>query len=377
MKKALVIGGSNGLGLSIVERLIEERYEKIYIVDREDPAISSPSVIFIQKNLIIDDYSFLSEIDDINTLIYTAGFGRVASFESLTEVEITNLFKVNVMCFTHIIRFLYDKFISSDDFYCSVIGSIAGYISSPLFSIYGATKAALVKFVESINIELIKKGSKNRILNVSPGSLKGTKFSNGSNDTSMTKQLAQSILGKMYNREMEYIPEYEEVYKRVINSYSENKINFGMDSYDYKLKANRINNNPQLRIGYLSGTFDLFHVGHLNLLKRAKQCCDYLVVGVHKDASHKGKEVFIPFEERVLIVESVKYVDRVIESLPEDDDVHDVIGYQYLFVGSDYKGSDRFKRYEEKLNPKGVKIIYFSYTKSTSSTHIRNKLIED
>lgn len=124
----------------------------------------------------------------------------------------------------------------------------------------------------------------------------------------------------------------------------------------------------------MSGTFDLFHVGHLNLIKRAKRYCDYLVVGVHKDASHKGKEVFIPFDERVAILESVKYVDKVIQSLPEDDAVHDLIGYHYLFVGSDYKGTERFNRYEEKLGPKGVKIIYFAYTATTSSSKIRKDL---
>ena len=93
-----------------------------------------------------------------------------------------------------------------------------------------------------------------------------------------------------------------------------------------------------MKIGYLSGTFDLFHVGHLNLMKRAKQYCDYLVVGVHKDGSHKGKETYIPFAERIAIVESVRYVDKVIPSLPEDDDVYDLIKYDFLLLDPITKG---------------------------------------
>ena len=124
-------------------------------------------------------------------------------------------------------------------------------------------------------------------------------------------------------------------------------------------------------IGYLSGTFDLFHIGHLNLLKRAKEHCDYLVVGIHKDASHKGKETFIPFDERCEIVKHIDYVDEVIQACREDSDVWEIVKYDFLFVGSDYKGTERFNRYEEFFKDKGVKIIYFPYTTGTSSTQLR------
>lgn len=76
----------------------------------------------------------------------------------------------------------------------------------------------------------------------------------------------------------------------------------------------------------------MFHVGHLNILKRAKQHCDYLIVGVHLSAAHKGKETFIPFEERMQIVGAVKYVDKVIPSMPEDMDVWSQYHYDRLFV---------------------------------------------
>ena len=112
------------------------------------------------------------------------------------------------------------------------------------------------------------------------------------------------------------------------------------------------------------------------MLRRAKEYCDYLVVGVHKDASHKGKEAFIPFEERCDIVRNIRYVDRVIESLPEDDEVYKqgLVRYDYLFVGSDYKGSERFNRYEAFFADKSVRIVYFPYTQGTSSTRLRDAL---
>jgi len=129
-----------------------------------------------------------------------------------------------------------------------------------------------------------------------------------------------------------------------------------------------------MKIGYLSGTFDLFHIGHLNLLERAKTYCDYLVVGVNKNAAHKGKITFIPLEERMRIVGAIGIVDKVIEAFPEDSDAWNEIQYNYLFVGSDYKGSERFNRYEEYFADKDVEIIYFPYTQGTSSSKLREVL---
>jgi glycerol-3-phosphate cytidylyltransferase-like family protein len=99
-------------------------------------------------------------------------------------------------------------------------------------------------------------------------------------------------------------------------------------------------------------------------------------VGVHKDASHKGKTAFIPFDERVDIVRNIKYVDQVIQSEPEDSDVwtKGIVKYDYLFVGSDYKGSERFDRYEDYFKDKGVTIVYFPYTQGTSSTQLRKAI---
>ncbi len=129
--------------------------------------------------------------------------------------------------------------------------------------------------------------------------------------------------------------------------------------------------------GYTTGVYDLFHIGHLNLLKHAKEHCDYLIVGVSSDkaAQYKNKIPFICQEERMAIVEAIKYVDEVV--LQEDLDkvkAWDKLHYDVLFVGSDWKGSEKWNEYECQLSDKGVKVCYLPYTKSTSSTILQKTI---
>jgi len=377
MKEALVIGGSNGIGLAIALEL-QKQGNFVHVVDKaqNDTLNHYNNIRFHQANLLNSDFSFLEQYKGIDTLVITAGFGRIAPFEDILDQEIQNSFQVNSIAAMKVLHFFFPKMKQKESFHCAVMGSIAGLISSPLFATYSATKAALCNAIESLNIELEMAGTENRILNVSPGSIKGTKFNGGDNDLNKTEDLAQAILGKMEERQTLYIPQYEEVYRGVLERYHQDPHQFGLQSYQYKMESGRTSCHPQLKIGYLSGTFDLFHIGHLNLLRRAKQYCDYLVVGIHKDASHKGKSTFISFEERVEIVKSIKYVDQVIPSEKEDCDVYlkGIVKYDYLFVGSDYKGTERFNRYEQIFADKDVKIIYFPYTQGTSSSQLREAL---
>ena len=376
MKKCLVIGGSNGIGLSIALQLAQDA-QSVAIVDREKPdATLPPNILYCAVNLLNNDFSFLDQFTDINTLVITAGFGRVTPFEHILPKEIDNSFQVNAISVLHILHYYCLRMRKPERFYCAVMGSIAGLIVSPLFTLYGATKAAVCNGIESLNIELEQAGTKNRILNVSPGSIKGTKFNGGQNDLSQLEVLAKEIIVRMFRSETLFIPQYDEIFRGVLARYNDNPHQYGIDSYNYKMQNGRLSDRPQLKIGYLSGTFDLFHIGHLNMLRRAKQYCDYLVVGVHKDASHKGKTAYIPFEERVDIVRNIKYVDEVIASEPEDNAVWSkgIVKYDFLFVGSDYKGTERFNRYEEYFRDKDVRIIYFPYTQGTSSTQLREAL---
>jgi glycerol-3-phosphate cytidylyltransferase len=130
-------------------------------------------------------------------------------------------------------------------------------------------------------------------------------------------------------------------------------------------------------IGYTAGVFDLFHIGHLNLLKNAKGLCDKLIVGVTTDelVLYKGKKAFIPFEDRIEIVRNIKYVDAVVPQYDMDKlKMCGKLGASILFVGDDWYGTDKWKLYEKEFNKKNIKIIYFPYSKGISSTKINEAL---
>lgn len=132
-------------------------------------------------------------------------------------------------------------------------------------------------------------------------------------------------------------------------------------------------------IGYTTGVFDLFHIGHLNILKSAKQQCDHLIVGVSSDRlveEYKKKLPVIPLEERFRIVEACRYVDEVI--IQEDRNKYGAyLKYRFdlMFVGDDWKGQKLFVELEDRLSKHGVEIRYLGYTKTTSSTIIRELLV--
>lgn len=132
------------------------------------------------------------------------------------------------------------------------------------------------------------------------------------------------------------------------------------------------------KIGYTSGVYDMFHIGHLNLLKRAKEQCEYLVVGVTTDelAQYKHKTPIIPYEERKQIVESIKYVDLAV---PQENMDKLAACKKYnadvIFVGDDWKGTDKWNKIEQDLATIGAEVVYFPYTKGTSSTILREKLL--
>ena len=132
------------------------------------------------------------------------------------------------------------------------------------------------------------------------------------------------------------------------------------------------------KIGYTTGVFDLFHIGHLNILKRARLECDYLIVGITTDElamSIKGEKPFIPFEERVEIVEAIKFVDEVVPQTTYNKmKAWNNLKFDRMFVGDDWKDTKEWIQIEKDFSEYNVEIIYFSYTSHTSSTILRDIL---
>lgn len=242
IRRLLVVGGANGIGLAIAQEMAQrESTEKVYIVDKASlqSIYAHPKIESFEFDLTNEDYSFFDRFDDIDGLMITAGFGRLSLFKDVTDAHIMQSFNVNTIPVLRLVKKFYDRLESDKDFYCGVMVSIAGWMSSPFFAVYGATKAALKIFIESVNVELRKAGTTNQILNVSPGSIKGTGFNAGKTDLSLLQELACSIIAHVEAKEDVFIPQFDEVYKEVLRRYAEDFRKEGEHSYEYKMNSKR------------------------------------------------------------------------------------------------------------------------------------------
>lgn len=239
-KKALVVGGSNGIGLAIALCLADE-YD-VTVIDKVAPdALVADRFHFEQFDLTHEDYSVFDHYADVDLLMITAGFGRLALFDDIDEAMIPLYFQVNTISVIRIIKHFYHRLRDNSRFRCGVMVSIAGFMSSPFFSVYGATKAALKVFIESVNVELEKAGSPNCILNVSPGSVKGTRFDGGTqNATDETIPLARDIIARLEAGDDLFIPKYDEVFSHVLERYHKDFRAEGRHSYEYKQASGRM-----------------------------------------------------------------------------------------------------------------------------------------
>ena len=135
------------------------------------------------------------------------------------------------------------------------------------------------------------------------------------------------------------------------------------------------------RIGYTTGVYDMFHVGHLNILRRARENCDHLIVGVTTDElslSRKGKLPIVPFLERMEIVQNVRYVDEVVpQAHMAKLEAWNNLRFDVMFVGDDWRGSPAWTALEEQFSAVGVEIAYFPYTEHTSSSLLRQRVFQE
>ncbi|MCY7080269.1 SDR family NAD(P)-dependent oxidoreductase [Streptococcus oralis] len=377
MKKAAVFGGSTKTGVALVNQLIKKGYF-VHVFDLVEP----PKGVILKEDRIqynsidlqavdITKIEIIKEDPLFEILLVITEFSETTPFDSLSITEIQRIITVNVTSVMKIIHYLYDKILSKQNFYTGVVIPDLGMFSSASSSIYSGSQVALIKMIKDINMELGRSKINNRILSVILDSIEFLHIDEE------TERLSVSIIEELYKQAELYVSYCDKSVRELLESHL-------LEFRKFDLMHNQCKENSNHddaiyhkdKVGYLSGTFDLFHVGHLNLLRRAKEQCDYLIVGVHPNASHKGKKTFISFQERLDIIASISYVDKAVESFPEDSDAWNIYHYDKLFVGSDYKGTERFKNYERELGKKGVEIIYFPYTDGTSSSQLRALISE-
>lgn len=360
MKKAVVIGGSNGVGLAITNKLISKGYH-VDILDRispEDSVLPRDSYDYHYCDLLDLDTDLISSFAadrDISMLIITAGFGRVADFEYFHISEIQNMMTVNATATICILRLFYDRLRENERFYCGVMGSISGLMSSPMAAVYAASKASVCRFIESVNIELEVAGTENRILNVSPASFKGSRFNGGNNQLDLLDGLAEEIVDHTCNADTLFIPQYEETFKAVLERYHNDPHEYGLHSYQYKKSSQRAVNEKKAVIGYISGTFDQFDYAQLSVIKNAKKMCSYLIVGVFEKSASGIPAV--PFEERKQMISACKYADKVIEASDDYCDMWKKQGFDVVFTVSDDKYNENISSSAEFFKDNGIKMI--------------------
>lgn len=341
MKRAVVIGGSNGVGLAITKKLIDQGYHAD-ILDRSVPeqgVLPDGNYDYHYCDLLDLDEDMISSFaddHDISVLIITAGFGRVADFEFFHTSEINSMMTVNATSTIRIIRLFYDRIRGNERFYCGVMGSISGLMSSPMTAVYAASKAAVCRLIESVNIELEVAGTPNRILNVSPASFKGSRFNGGKNQLDLLDELAGSIIEHTFAADTLYIPQYEETFKAVLERYHNDPHEYGMHSYQYKKSSNRALNEMRTVIGYIPGTFDRFDTAVLDRIQKAKGQCNYLIAGVF------DKPADMPLDDRMRMLRACKYVDKVVAADEKYTDSWQKYGFSKLFADDTDSSSEEF-----------------------------------
>lgn len=251
MKVVTIYGASHGLGLAAAKRLVEDGFT-VELIGRDfalaqetfaATTVADGQVKFIPHDLLVDDLNnlFAKVAGKPLAVFYTAGIGRLQPFCDTDTSYVRACYAINAEIPTVLIKKYYDDLCGREDFYLGCVTSITGQIVSPLFSVYGASKAATSRLIESVNIELKVIGSRNRITDFCPGNFSGSSFSGGPTDLSKLAELAVQLINTTFSRTGLFIPDYETVYKSVFERYRNDGETFGLSSYEYKMERSRSN----------------------------------------------------------------------------------------------------------------------------------------
>lgn len=237
-KQIMIIGGTSGLGLAIARQLLNNHScERVVVTGRWEPRIGilDPRLEYIKQNLSnFENWDFATQFD---VIIFCAGIGRIGHFNELNTDEIVNTMQINSIAPIIMINKLSDKLISSKDFRLAVITSVSAKLVSPLFSVYSATKSCISSYIQSVNVELEKLGTKNRITEIAPGYIEGTGFYKKQTQLELLDGIADKIIEAIFKRQRFIIPENSDRYEEIIKECNDDNEAFGSRSYDYKIAA--------------------------------------------------------------------------------------------------------------------------------------------
>lgn len=236
MEKIVIIGGTSGLGLSLAIELRQRlNNSSILIIGRNKPEALCKKYNFdfhkIDLSLPNSNWKFCQ---NSNYIIYAAGVGKISKFDEVEDEDINKTISINATNVVQLINSKKKELMSLDDCKISVVTSIAGKIPSPLFAIYGASKALVSSYISSINIELKKEGSKNQIIEIAPGYIEGTSLYGKKTDLEKLHKISKIILDNIDKNKNVIIPENEKMYLEIIEKAKKNPLEFGSESYDYK-----------------------------------------------------------------------------------------------------------------------------------------------
>ena len=241
MEKIVIIGGTSGLGLSIAIEL-RSRFgnANILLVGKTKPVdlCNKHNLNFLKIDLSSPYYDWKFCVDS-NFIVYAAGVGRITSFDEIDEKDVHSTISVNATNVLQLINSKKKELISLNSCQISIVTSIAGKVPSPLFALYAASKALVSSYISSINIELAKKGTKNRITEIAPGYIDGTGLYGQKTNLDKLASVSKTILNEIEKKKYFIIPQNEKMYLEIIERAHKDPQEFGFQSYDYKLEEKK------------------------------------------------------------------------------------------------------------------------------------------